>query len=275
MIRLLEKATRMPRLAKPAVVFQRDQAVARRSRRSRGIGVLSAAVGTGAAIAAGRTLEDEGLATGCAGAGVMPIVHFGQRATCRADDDVFRVPAVLGQEIAGKEIEVLPATPAALDLHPDEVLHLSVRPAARRAPRSIQVAHLFLQVRRHRFGCPSIGHKVEVRDLLADDPAGHGVEVEADDVEAQPVCLDKGRAAAHEGIRHLQACEGMRTVESLSQRPPANSASSSARCHAAKRCAPRVVLPRVAPGGKQFRRLSSGGKRSSTHIPWRNGAGRK
>ncbi len=45
-----------------------------------------------------------------------------------------------------------------------------------------------------------IGRQVELFDLLPDDPVGHGIDVVADDVAADPVGFDQRGAASHEGV---------------------------------------------------------------------------
>ena len=53
---------------------------------------------------------------------------------------------------------------------------------------------------------------------LLDDPVGHGIDVKAGDITADPVGLQDGGAAAHEGVGYLEACEIIGFVEGLFKR---------------------------------------------------------
>ena len=65
---------------------------------------------------------------------------------------------------------------------------------------------------------PFVGANVEVLDLLADDPGGHRVDVEAFDVAANAVCLDQWRATTDERVDDPQAGKVIRLKKGLFQR---------------------------------------------------------
>ena len=59
---------------------------------------------------------------------------------------------------------------------------------------------------------------VETLDLFADDPGGHGIDVESIDAAANAVRLDQRRAAAHEWVGNPQSGEVVRPEERVRQR---------------------------------------------------------
>ena len=124
---------------------------------------------------------------------------------------------VLGKDIAWEEVEDMSATVAGKGLDPQEVLHMRLlRPAFEASSRVIG-AHLILQ-RSSKGTCRlEIGAEVEVLDLLAYYPVGHRIDVIADDVAADTVCLDEGRASAHERVDYSQAAKIVAAKESFNK----------------------------------------------------------
>jgi hypothetical protein len=65
------------------------------------------------------------------------------------------------------------------------------------------MSKLLLQLTTQGTGILNIPIQVEMLNFLLDDPVGHGVDVKADDVTAQPIRLYQRSAASHEGICDL------------------------------------------------------------------------
>ena len=68
--------------------------------------------------------------------------------------------------------------------------------------------------------CREIGPDVEVLYLLPYYPISHGIDVIADDVAADAVCLDERRASSHEWVNYSQAAKVVATKESFFQAAP-------------------------------------------------------
>jgi hypothetical protein len=62
------------------------------------------------------------------------------------------------------------------------------------------VPNLFLEPTGQFVGCFAIGFKVEVLDLLSNDPVGHRINIITDDVASYSISLEQGRAAPHKRV---------------------------------------------------------------------------
>ena len=68
-----------------------------------------------------------------------------QVAAGRADDHIFRMPLIFGQEVAGKQIDFMTAMAAGLLFDPEKILDVGLRGAAFQALRAVEGADLLLQ----------------------------------------------------------------------------------------------------------------------------------
>ena len=147
---------------------------------------------------------------------VLPVGHLVQYPTPGAEQHVLRVPPVLGDQVAWKEVDVPTAAHAPENLHPQEVLDVRRGGAAQRAGGAIQGSDIRLERLNQSRGCSPIGHKVEVLDLLPDDPPRHRVDVPTSDVAPEPVGFDERCPPTHERIGHALARKRVRPEEQLS-----------------------------------------------------------
>ena len=122
---------------------------------------------------------------------------------------------VLRDQVARKQVERLPARFAVLHLHPEEGLDRYVRVTVVRAGGTVVAIDVGSQRRDERTGGPLVGGDVDRLDLLADDPGGHRVDVEAFHVAADAVRLQERGSAAHERIGDPQAREVIRAKEEI------------------------------------------------------------
>ena len=68
-----------------------------------------------------------------------------QVAAGGADENILRMPPVFGQQVAGKQVEVMTAMAAGLIFHPEEILDVSFRGAAFQTLGAVEGADLRLQ----------------------------------------------------------------------------------------------------------------------------------
>src|SRR5262245_7101480 len=99
----------MPRLAVVAVVLDGEQPVSWHALGRAGVAIRCTAGRTRAAVTLGRADQDEGLATSPTRPRLLPDLGFSQLPAGRANQDVQRVSAVLGHQVAGEQVDV-PAT---------------------------------------------------------------------------------------------------------------------------------------------------------------------
>ena len=95
------------------------------------------------------------------------------------------------EQIAGEEIERLPAALAVENLHPEERFHRNIGVAVERTGCSVVRIEFSPQGRDQTGGGVSVGRNVEVFDFFADNPGRHGIDVETLHIAANPICLDQ------------------------------------------------------------------------------------
>jgi hypothetical protein len=110
-----------------------------------------------------------------------------------------RVPRVLGDEIAGEEVDVPATSTALLLLHPKEILDPGAI-LAFDACRRVQLSDGLLNIGRYLLRIISQRPAICTAEFLADHPERHRVNVEADDIAAGAVRFEKRRAPAHEWV---------------------------------------------------------------------------
>jgi hypothetical protein len=76
---------------------------------------------------------------------MLPVLDAVQVAAGGADEDVFRVPPVFGQEIAGEEVEIPAAVAAVLGFYPKEVFDVGFPGAAFEAGGAVERADLLFE----------------------------------------------------------------------------------------------------------------------------------
>ena len=147
------------------------------------------------------------------------------------------MPRVIGQQIAGEQVNVVPARPARNRFDPEEIFDGNILVAKDRAIRPVEFPHLVLK-RRHQLGCRLlVCRMVDMLDFLTDDPCRHRIDIEAQHVTSDAVCLNQGRATAHEGIGHELAGKVMPVevgfiqplIEEFRQQKPAKQGARPSR----------------------------------------------
>jgi hypothetical protein len=164
------------------------------------VGVDMTARAAGAAVALRRSFDSQASVAVSALAGSTEVGNLVELTAVGTDQNVLRVSRVIGNEVAGEEIDVLAASCTVEHLDPQEILHRHVGIAVERASGAIAGADVALQRRQQRVGCLAVDAKIKVLDLFADDPRRHRVDIESEHVAADAVSLQEGGAAAHEGI---------------------------------------------------------------------------
>ena len=179
--------------------------------------VLLAAMGTRQPATGHRSIHAKLDPAASAPARSVDRIHLGQLATGMADEDIPRMPAILSEEIAGEQVDILSAAIAAQDLDPEEILHRHRIRAVNNATRGVEVSNLLLE-RRPQAGCRgAVGIEINVVELLADDPPRHRIDVETEDLAAQPVGLKDRSTAAHKRIGDADPVQPVRAIERLPQ----------------------------------------------------------
>lgn len=150
-----------------------------------------------------------------AGARVVWIRNFVQVAAGVADKNIGRVPRVLGEHIAGEQIEALGAGRAGAGLDPEEILDVGIGTSGHWATSLVEATDFTRQVRDELLGGLLIGGKIEGLDLFADNPCGHWINICADDITTKAISFEKWRAATHERVGHGDPLEAVGAIVSL------------------------------------------------------------
>src|SRR5579872_456608 len=140
--------------------------------------------------------------------------HFGQLLAGRAVPHEGRMPIVLRDEIARKEVVGGTARHTVILLDPEEILH-GRGCAAVRAPRLVKIADLTLDTGHDalRFGVES--GEVKRRKCLTYGPVRHGINIRSHNTCAESIGLDDRRAAAHKRIGYQLVMEVVSPVKRL------------------------------------------------------------
>ena len=144
-IRPLEETTLVGRLAVAAMIFDGEHAVTGRACCRVGIGIDLPASGAGAFVSFCRSCEGYFAAAGLADTRMGSVFDAVQVAAGGADENILRMPPVFGQQVAGKQVEVMTAMAAGLIFHPEEILDVSFRGAAFQTLGAVEGADLRLQ----------------------------------------------------------------------------------------------------------------------------------
>ncbi|HEX4081077.1 MAG TPA: hypothetical protein VHX61_19615 [Rhizomicrobium sp.] len=125
---------------------------------------------------------------------------------------------VVGHQISGEKIDPIFALFASHGLHPQEIFHRNIAVAIKAAICLVESADFRFQAFDQFARGTGIGAQVEMLDLLAHDPGGHGIEIEALDVAADAIGFEERYAAPHEGIGDDPSRKIIRLEEGLGQR---------------------------------------------------------
>ena len=215
---LLEETAPVPGLSLGVVVLDREEAVVVRSGRLAGITVRMPAVGAIASVAPSGARLLKLRPAGGAGAGAFPVLDLVEVAAAGAHQYVPGMPAILGEQVARKQVERRAARFAVEDLDPEEGFDGYVLVPVQRTASPIVAVDLGAKCDDEAVGGSPELRNVEVIDLFADDPGGHGIDVEAIDVAAHAVGLDQRCTAAHERVGNPQSGEVVRAEERVRQR---------------------------------------------------------
>lgn len=148
---------------------------------------------------------------------MLAVLRFGQHAAEGADKNIVGVAAVFCQEVTGEEVEPGAAMVAVPLLNPEEVFCMGVGGAALQAGRPVEVAYTVFKLTCN-VGCGySVGIEIEMFDFSANNPVGHGIDVETDDVTSKSICFHEGSAAPHERIGDCDAVELVGCVECVGE----------------------------------------------------------
>lgn len=93
-------------------------------------------------------------------AGIAAITGFVQLAASGADNDIFGVPYVSGQRMAGKQVHRAAAIPAIYGFYPEEIFDFGLRTAAMEAFCFIWKSYFPLQRLPEIFGRRAIGRQI-------------------------------------------------------------------------------------------------------------------
>lgn len=129
---------------------------------------------------------------------VVAVGDLRQLAAVGAQHHVLRVTGVAGNQIAGEQIDAGAAVLAVHCLDPQEVLHRHVGITVERTVGKVGVSDLDLPD--ESVGGASIRDDVQMVDLFTDHPCRHRIDVEAQDVTADPIRFEQWSTAAHEWI---------------------------------------------------------------------------
>ena len=127
------------------------------------------------------------------------------------------MPAILRQQVPWKQIEGRIAGFAVEYLDPEKGFYRYILVAVEGAGSPVVAVDLGTECGDEGVRRPFVGANVEVLDLLADDPGGHRVDVEAFDVAANAVCLDQWRTTTDERVDDPQAGKVIRLEKGLFQ----------------------------------------------------------
>ena len=200
------------------MVFDGEHPVSGRPGGWGGIGINRAAARTGAFISPGRSSQGQRAVAGIAPAWIFTVANAVQIAAGRANEDVFRVAFVLGQQVAGKKIELVPALVTGLLLDPEKIFYVGFAGAAFQTAGAVKRTGFVFERRHQSGGRLTVSRQIEMFDFPVDDPPGHGVDVIAQDVAAHPIGLNERGAAPHEGIGDGDTWKIVGGVEGLAER---------------------------------------------------------
>ncbi|MFY9557504.1 MAG: hypothetical protein WAV47_22570 [Blastocatellia bacterium] len=115
-----------------------------------------------------------------ASTGTFPIFNLVEFSTPGTDDDILRMTDVLRKQVTWEEVEFVAAVIAAKHFNPKEILDWCVGSAVYYAAGTIEITNVVLQRRPQISGRASVRRKIQMLDLLANNPPSHRVDVEAD-----------------------------------------------------------------------------------------------
>jgi len=132
---LIEEAAFVPGLAVRVEMFDRKEPGFRGSCALARIGVDMAATGACTTIASRGSGQLQDTSAASATTGISAVFHLVEIATAGTNQNISRMAFILGQQVAGKQIDPLPAGLAGEDLHPDKT-------RARNSVPGLRVNHL-------------------------------------------------------------------------------------------------------------------------------------
>jgi len=218
LVRALEEPAGMSWLAGRTVVFESEETMRGGIRRVLGKRIPVSAMGTFESVAVSRSLCGKPFAAMNAVSRFVAVGCLRQFSADGADEDVFGMPSVSGEEIAGKQVGHLATGAAGGGFYPEKILYMRLLVAAESASGAVEMADFLLKMQKEVSCGIRIGREVEKRHFLLHDPTGHGVDVAACGVTSDSVRFQKGCAAAHERVGDVQFVKLVRGVERLSQR---------------------------------------------------------
>ena len=90
---------------------------------------------------------------------------------------------------------------------------MGVDSAASQAGRAVKVANITLQFAAKCSRRFAVRVQIEVLDFLSHNPVGHGVDVTADNVATDPVCLHERCSATHKRVGDTKPSEIVTLIE--------------------------------------------------------------
>ena len=206
-VRFLEESTLVFRFAFGVVILDCEEAVVKWFPDYPGIGVGMPAVRAMAAPAARWPCLVKRDSTCGTVSGTLWIVNFVEIATCRTDQNIPGVTPILGEKVAGKEVERPAAAFAVENLDPQKGLNRHVSVAIMRAGCSVESVDLVPERGNESVGGPCVCSQIKGLDLLADNPGRHWVDIYALHIASKAIGFDKWRAPAHNRDRRCGARE--------------------------------------------------------------------
>ena len=119
-----------------------------------------------------------------------------------ADEDIGRVPHILGDQMTRKQIVILPARAAFHLLNPEVILRLCDLPGLW-AIRLEQMPDLFSQVRPQRCRRFGVSCQIQILNFLPHNPPRHRIDVRRRDHAPEAICLHHRSSPSHERIEDV------------------------------------------------------------------------
>ena len=176
-------------------------------------------IGAVASASACRPLHLQTVAAPAASPRCVFVLHLIKIAAFRTDKDIFRMTRICGHQISGKQINLSTAMNARRNLHPKKIFNMGVSCAAQGAFCSVKMADLGFKIKTQVPCGIGVTGKVQVFNLLFNNPKGHWIDVKTGDITAHPVCFQNGNAPSHEGVRNMETVKMMGPVINFFEMP--------------------------------------------------------
>jgi hypothetical protein len=147
------------------------------------------------------------------------VIRFVEVPAQGANKDVLGMSSILCEQIAGKKRDFFSTSDAAFCLDPEKIFYMSLLVAARDALRPIEIAYLLFKCNPEPSRCLAVLGQIEGFHLLPDNPERHWVDVIANDIAPDSICLEKRAASPHERVGNPDSLEAVGLIKGLAQWP--------------------------------------------------------